>query len=239
MSRGALRETIAAGCRILGHQGLVSGVLGHISARDGDGAVLIRCRGPQERGVGLTRAEDVRAIDLDGQPLEDLEGWQLPKELWIHTELYRARPDVTSVIHAHPQAALLCGLAGITPRPVFGSYNMPALRMALDGIAVYPRSILISRRELGEELERAMAGSRTCIQVGHGITVTGTGVEQATIAAVDLNTLYTITLELARLGATPPVVPPEDLAELPDIGSDVNVRMAFQALAAEAALGGR
>jgi ribulose-5-phosphate 4-epimerase/fuculose-1-phosphate aldolase len=229
----SLRQRIATGCRILAGQGLVTGVLGHISARAADGSVLIRCRGPQERGVARTTAEDVRAIDLDGRPLEDLEGWQLPRELWIHTELYRARPDAMAVVHAHPRAALLCGLASLTPRPVIGSYNMPALRMALNGIPVYPRSILISRRELGVEMAMAMGASRTCLLRGHGITVTGGSVEEATVAAVDLETLYAITLELARLGATPPVVPERDLDELPDLGAGLNVRMAWDAMAAE------
>jgi ribulose-5-phosphate 4-epimerase/fuculose-1-phosphate aldolase len=228
-----LRERIATGCRILAGQGLVSGVLGHISARAPDGSVLIRCRGPRERGVGRTTPADIRAIDLDGRPLENLEGWEPPKELWIHTELYRARPDVAAVVHAHPRAALLCGLAGLTPRPVVGSYNMPALRMARAGIPVYPRSILISRRELGEEMARAMDGSPTCLLRGHGITVTGASVEEATVAAVDLETLYAITLELARLGASPPPVPQRDLDELPDLGAWLNVRMAWDAMAAE------
>lgn len=227
-----LRGRIATGCRILAREGLVTGVLGHLSARAPGGGVLIRCRGPHERGVGRTTPEDVRLIDLDGRPLEDLEGWEPPKELWIHTELYRARPDVMAVVHAHPRAALLCGLADLTPRPVLGSYNMPALRMAIAGIPVYPRSILISRRDLGEELARAMGASPTCLQRGHGITVTGGSVEEATVAAVDLETLYAITLELAHLGASPPDVPEQDLAELPDLGSGLNVRMAWEAMAA-------
>jgi ribulose-5-phosphate 4-epimerase/fuculose-1-phosphate aldolase len=230
VSRDQLRELVAAGCRILAREGLVSGVLGHVSARDSDSSVLIRCRGPQERGVGLTTAEDIRAIDLDGHPVEELSGWQPPKELWIHTELYRARPEVSAVVHAHPTAALLCGLAELTPRPVVGSYSMPALRLALEGIPVYPRSILISRRDLGEEMVRSMAGSRTCLLRGHGITVAGRSVEEAVVTAVDLETLYSITLELARLGASPPVVPEQDLAELPDLGTDLNVRMAWHAL---------
>ena len=229
----SLRQRIATGCRILARQGLVTGVLGHVSARAADGGVLIRCRGPREHGVARTTAEDVRAIDLDGRPLEDLEGWQPPKELWIHTELYRARPEVAAVVHAHPRAALLCGLADLAPRPVIGSYNMPALRMALDGIPVYSRSILISRRELGEEMARAMGASTTCLLRGHGITVTGGSVEEATVAAVDLETLYAITLELARLGASAPVVPQRDLDELPDLGAGLNVRMAWDAMAAD------
>jgi 3,4-dihydroxyphthalate decarboxylase len=82
-------------------------------------------------------------------------------------------------------------------------------------------------------MARAMGGSRTCLLRGHGITVTGASVEEATVAAVDLETLYAITLELARLGASPPVVPQRDLDELPDLGAGLNVRMAWDAMAAD------
>ncbi|MGH9094358.1 MAG: class II aldolase/adducin family protein, partial [Acidimicrobiales bacterium] len=136
-------------------------------------------------------------------------------------------------VHAHPPAAVACGLAGLELRPVFGSYNIPAMRMALTGVPVYPRSVLIRRDELAEEMLAVLADRRVCLLRGHGIVAAGETLEEATVAAVNLNELCLMTLELGRLGASPPVVPPEDLAELPDLGSRFNDELAWRSLVAD------
>jgi 3,4-dihydroxyphthalate decarboxylase len=226
-----LREKVAIACRILAREGLVEGILGHVSARVDADRLLIRCRGPHERGLAFTTAADVRLVDLDGEGAELAGGYSAPKELPIHAETYRARPEVGSVVHAHPRSALIWGLAGLEARPVFGAYNIPALRMALDGVPVFPRSILITRRELAAEMLAAMKGGPFCVLRGHGITVTGDTVEQATVRAVDLHVLLDVTVQLAQLGAGPEPVPAADIAELPDLGSAFNDMLTWRALA--------
>jgi 3,4-dihydroxyphthalate decarboxylase len=216
------RTTVAQACRILAMEGLVEGVLGHVSVRDGEDAMLIRCRGAGEHGLMFTTEDDVRRTGLDGTILGDAEGYTAPNELPIHGELLRMRPEVNAVVHAHPPAVLLCGVAGLELRPVFGSYNIPATRMALDGIPVYGRSVLIRRPDLAREMIAAMGDRPVCVLRGHGVTVTGASVEEAVVRALNLNALAMMTLELARLGAEPAVVPAEDVAELPDLGSAFN-----------------
>ncbi len=227
-----LRETVALGCRILAARGLVDGVLGHVSARVGPESLLVRCRGPQERGVAHTKADDIRLVDLDGRHLEASEGWQVPKELPIHSRLLATRPDVGAVVHAHPPSVLLCGLAELPLRPIFGAYNIPAMRLAAGGVPVYPRSVLIARDELADEMLAAMGDRPACILRGHGITVTGASVEEAVVRAVDLDELCSITLRLAQLGVTAPEVPAADQAELPDLGGAFNDQLHWQALTA-------
>jgi 3,4-dihydroxyphthalate decarboxylase len=231
-----LREQVATACRILARAGLVEGILGHVSARVGDDRMLVRCRGERERGLALTTPRDVPLVDFDGQGAELAGGYAPPKELPIHAETYRTRPEVSSVVHAHPRSALLWGLAGLEARPVFGAYNIPALRMALDGVPVFPRSILITRRQLAAEMLAAMGGRPICVLRGHGITVTGDSVEQATVRAIDLHVLLDVTVQLAQLGADPERVCSEDLAELPDLGSAFNDRLTWRALAADVEL---
>jgi 3,4-dihydroxyphthalate decarboxylase len=196
--------------------------------------MLIRCRGRDEHGLMFTTDDDIRLTDLDGTIIGADDGYAVPKELPIHGEVLRARPEVNAVVHAHPPAVLLCGLAGLEMRPVFGSYNMPAMRMAIDGIPVYPRSVLIRRPDLAHEMLAAMGDRPVCLLWGHGITVTGATVEEAVVRALDLNTLATVTLELARLGARPEPVPPEDVAELPDLGSAFNDLTVWRYLVAKA-----
>lgn len=232
----ALRAKVATACRVLAARGLVDGTLGHVSARVGEEALVVRCRGADERGLARSEAGDVWRATLDGEPVDLPAGYAVPNELPIHTELLRARPDLGAVVHAHPPAALLAGLAGLRPRPLFGAYNIPAMRLALEGVPVFARSALITRRELAREMVEAMAGADCCLLLGHGVTVGGATVEQATVLAVNLNVLLDVTVELARLGASPPDVPERDLRELPDLGSSFNDEMAWRALVAD--LGG-
>ncbi len=229
-----LRATVATSCRVLARRGLVDGILGHVSARVAADELVIRCRGAGERGLALTGPGDVWRVDLEGRPVDLADGYAAPNELPIHAELMRARPEVGAVIHAHPRSALLAGLAGLSPRPVFGAYDIPALRLALDGVPVFESAALIDSRELALEMVAAMAERPVCLLRGHGIVVAAPSVEAATVLAVNLEALLSVTVELARLGATPPELTPAELAALPDLGSSFNDGLVWQALAAEA-----
>ena len=227
------RLLVANACRILGARGLAEDVLGHISVRTGPGRILVRCRGPREEGLFLTQPADVREVDLDGRAADggDLDGWTVPNELPIHAEVLRARPDVDSVVHCHPPSVLLAGLEGVPLRPVFGAYNIPAARLALDGVPVYPRSVLVRRPDLGREVAAALGRSPVLVMRGHGITTVGSGphaVEQAVLRALALDVLARVSLESARLGGRAGELPPEDAAELPDLGGAFNDVMLFR-----------
>ena len=228
-----LRETLARACRILAWKGLVEGVLGHVSARVGRDEILVRCRGPHEAGLARTTADDIRRISFDGQFIDSANGYSPPNELPLHTELLRERPHLGAVVHAHPRSALLCGLADLEPRAVFGAYNIPAMRLAGAGIPVFRRPVLVTRRELALEMIAAMGDADVCLMRGHGITVAADSVERATVLAVNVHVLVDITVQLAMLGARPPQVDDRDLAELPDLGSAFNDMLAWQALVAE------
>lgn len=226
-----LRKRVALSCRILAMQGLVEGILGHVSARIPDSDdIFIRCRSSKERGVLFTKTAAIRRVDLDGastglddDPGEGLEdNYQVPKEFSIHGEIYRARPEVGCVIHAHPPAALLCGITELEFRPIFGAFNIPALRMALDGIPIFPRSLLISRPELASSLIETMGQKQICLMKGHGITVTGATIEEATMRAINFNILAQVTLQIAQTGKRAADISAEDILELPDLGTTFN-----------------
>ena len=149
---------------VLAVRGLVEGALGHVSARVSSDEIVIRCRGPHDGGLCMSDAGDVWRVTLDGDPVDLPEGYAAPKELPLHTELLRARPSLAAVVHAHPRSALLCGLAGLNVRPVFGAYNIPAMRLALRGVPIFPKTALVTRPELAREVVAAMAES----DAGHG-----------------------------------------------------------------------
>jgi len=222
---------VANACRVLGARGLAEDILGHISLRTGRDRMLVRCRGPREEGLFVTRPADVREVDLDGSPVDDLGDWAVPQELPIHAEILRARPDVDAVVHCHPPSVLLAGLEGVPLRPVFGAYNIPAARMAHDGVPVYPRSVLVRRPELGREVAAALGTASVLVLRGHGIATVGSGphaVEQAVGRALALDVLARVSVESARLGGRAAELPSEDVAELPDLGGSFNDVMLFR-----------
>jgi ribulose-5-phosphate 4-epimerase/fuculose-1-phosphate aldolase len=209
-----LRAMAAAACRILAMQGLVREITGHVSVRvPGTDQMLIRCRGDDEYGLPFTTAESIRLVDFDGNGAEATSKYQIPLELPIHGELYRNRPDVHCVIHAHPPASLLCGILDLELRPIFGSFDPEAMRLAHQGIPVYPRSVLIRNRTLGTELAAAMGTSGVCMMRGHGITVAGTTVAEATVRAIRLETLADVTVRAAQTGRTPPDISQADIED--------------------------
>lgn len=216
-----LRHTVATACRILGHQGLAADVLGHVSLRLDAERMLLRCRGPLDRGLLFTVPDDIHIVDMDG--CGELEGgYAVPNEFPIHSEVLRARPDVNAVVHAHPRDVVIAELAGVEMRQVFGAYNIPASHLAHRGVPVYPRSVLVRTPELGRAVASSMGDSAACVLRGHGIVTAGESVEQATMRALDAAELFRIAAELAFLGAAPDPVPDADHAELPDLGSSFN-----------------
>ncbi len=218
-----MRRRVALSCRILAMEGLVEGILGHVSVRiPQSDDMFIRCRSEKERGVLFTKTSAIRRVNFDGHGDDLGSQYEVPKELPIHGEIYKVRPEVGCVIHAHPPAALLCGITDLEFRPVFGAFNIPALRMALDGIPVFPRSVLVSRPELAHSLMEVMGQKHICLMKGHGITVTGATIEETTMRALNFNILTQVTLQAAQTGKKALAIPQEDIAELPDLGSTFN-----------------
>jgi ribulose-5-phosphate 4-epimerase/fuculose-1-phosphate aldolase len=218
-----LREKIALSCRILAMEGCVEGILGHVSARiSGSEEMLIRCRGQGEQGVRYTTVDAVRRVDFNGAGPFLGQGYNVPNELAIHGEIYKKRHDVGCVIHAHPSEVLICGITELEFRPIFGAFNIPAMRMALESIPRFPRSYLITRPELAAPMIATMGQKDICLMKGHGITVTGKTVEEATVRTLNLHVLAKITLQVAQTGRIATEIGPEDVAELPDLGSTFN-----------------
>jgi ribulose-5-phosphate 4-epimerase/fuculose-1-phosphate aldolase len=205
-----LRAKVAQACRILAMTGLVKEITGHVSARvPGSDEMLIRCRGDEEFGLPYTQGGAIRRLRFDGSG-EAGEGYVRPIELPIHGELLAARPEANCVVHAHPPYVLLCGMAGIQLKPVYGAYDPTGLAISQKH-AVFPRSLLIRSPELGQEVLRTMQGTNYCILRGHGIIVTGASIEEATIGAIRLEGLAKVCWQLSQHGRLPEISP-EDIA---------------------------
>lgn len=206
-----LRRTVALSCRILGHRGVTQAAFGHVSARiPGTDRILIKSRGSAESSLEFTTVRDIIELDLSGHVVVGDVGLDAPHETAMHLAVYRRRPEVMSVIHTHPYWAVVLTACNKPMVPLFAAYNPPAMRLLLNGIPVYPRSITIVNDALGEDFMRSLGDKSACLLRGHGMTTVGASVEEATLTSLRV-------VELARLNTlayaigTPEPVLPEDL----------------------------
>lgn len=206
------RALVAKSCRIIGGLELTKAATGHVSRRAQDGQhVLIRARGADEVGVRYTSAEQVIKVDMNGRKVDGPDGLAVPQEVFIHTWVYKTRPEVNCVIHVHPPTVVLFTICEKPLMPLYGAYDPSSLYLWLEGIPTYGRSITISNDELGKDFTDAMGNKNTCLMRGHGITTAGASVEEATVTAIKLNELAEMNYRANLLGDPKPI-PDEDLA---------------------------
>jgi len=178
----ALIDKLVLANRILYRQGVVDG-FGHVSVRhdrSADHFLLARNMAP-----GLVRREDIVTFDLDSAPL-DAAGRRVYLERFIHAEIYRARPDVQSIVHSHSPNVIPFGVTGTSLQPVFHMSGFLAEGSALFEIrdVAGDTDMLISNASLGVALAAALGSRSTVLMRGHGSTVVGASLEQAVYRAI-------------------------------------------------------
>src|SRR5260370_19068821 len=107
-------EEIVIGSRILAEFGVLDG-FGHVSARDPKNPnhfLMSRSLAP-----ALVTADDIMEFDLDGNAV-DARGRSVFLERFIHSEIYKARRDVMSVVHTHSPGVVPFGVSQVTLRPM-------------------------------------------------------------------------------------------------------------------------
>jgi ribulose-5-phosphate 4-epimerase/fuculose-1-phosphate aldolase len=171
--------------------------------------MLIKGKGPNEVGLRYTREEDILKVDFNADKVSGPEGLQPPSESYLHIWLYKKNPQVRSVIHVHPEHAVLLTICEKEIIPIYGAYGSGA-RLAIDGEDTYPRSLTIHDDQLGEEFANFMGAKQAALMRGHGVSVTGRGVEDATVRTLALNELVTMTYKAYLLG-TPKPIPQQDI----------------------------
>ena len=110
-----IREEIVEMGRRLHMLGYVAGSDGNISCRLDENRILIT---PSGYSLGFLHASKLVMIDLKGQIIYDAQSnpqtLHPSAEMRMHLEVYRQRPDVNAVIHAHPPMGIACTVANIS-----------------------------------------------------------------------------------------------------------------------------
>ena len=197
-----LADLVAAN-HILFRQGVVDG-FGHVSARHpgrSDRFLLSRSMAPAQVGRG-----DVLEFELDGTPV-DPAGPRPYLERFIHGEIYRARPDVMSVVHSHSPAVVPFGVVPSVPlRPIChmsGFLGAAAPVFEIREAAGPATDMLIRTPGLGAALADRLGPAAVVLMRGHGSTVVGGTIRQAVFRAVYTEVNAKLQSEALRLG--PPI----------------------------------
>ena len=182
----ALMEKTLKAWGFLYRHGFIEG-FGHLSARLAPDRFMIarHSLGPR------ARPEDFVIVDLEGRKLEG--AGDPPAEAAIHVAVFKARPDVNSVIHYHGLYSTAFTTSEQTLRPI---HLMGTLFH--DGIPVYPDVKLVREPDRAAALAKVLGPHRAVLMRGHGATVTGPSVEDCVAATF----LFEENAQRALLSAT-------------------------------------
>jgi L-fuculose-phosphate aldolase len=178
MTQHVKERLIEAGL-ILGDADLGDFTRGHVSIRDPENASLFFMK-PHSLGFEEITMENIVICDLDGQKVGG--GGRRHSEVFIHSEVFKARPDINSVIHAHPKyATIWC--SSVRPWRIV---SQSCVAFA-NGLGFYQDTLnLIRSRETGRGVAEALGDHKAVMMRGHGVTVTGVSVEEAVIRTLTL-----------------------------------------------------
>ncbi|SNS11852.1 HCOMODA/2-hydroxy-3-carboxy-muconic semialdehyde decarboxylase [Noviherbaspirillum humi] len=184
--------------RILYDQGVVDG-LGHVSVRHDSqpGVFLLSCN----RAPGMVVRDDILSYDYDGNTVcETSERSYL--ERFIHAEIYRARPDVMSVVHSHSPSVIPFAATRTALRPIYHMAGFLGCGCSHFDIrlAAGNTDMLISSSQLGKSLAESLGNSAVVLMRGHGSTTVGTSLEQAVFRAIYAETNAKLQAQAKNLG---------------------------------------
>jgi HCOMODA/2-hydroxy-3-carboxy-muconic semialdehyde decarboxylase len=196
----ALLQDLVTANHILYDQGVLD-AFGHVSVRHDrhpDRFLLARNMAP-----ALVAAGDIVEFDLDGAPL-NAAGRAVYLERFLHAAIYKARPDVISVVHSHSPSVVpfsvaknaplraICHMAGFigTGAPVF----------EIRDFAGDASNLLITNNELGNALAKTLGEKAFVLMRGHGSTVVADSLGKAVYRAVYAEVNARTQAEASRLG---------------------------------------
>ncbi len=233
----ALVADLVVANQILSNQGVVDG-FGHVSVRhdkNPDCFLLSRSMAP-----GLVGTGDLMAFDLASNALGG-DSRAAYMERFIHGEIYRARPEIMSVVHSHSPSVIPFGVvSGVPLRAIYhmGSFlgaSTPVFEIR--DVVGAASDMLIRDAKLGQGLARSLGSSAVVLMRGHGSTTVGLTLRQAVFRAVYAEINARLQAEALRLG--PVTYLTDDEAVGASANNDKHVDRAWDLwrMAAEAAKG--
>jgi L-fuculose-phosphate aldolase len=177
MNGSDLRAALTATARQTVTHGLNKGSSGNVSVRFGEGFLITPSGLPND----TLESEQMVFVDMEGQAAGNLK----PSSEWrIHRDIFRTRPEVKAVVHAHSSHAvsLSCLRRSI---PAF-HYMVAAAGGKDIRCADYAT---FGTQELSDSVLTALQDRRACLMSNHGLVAVGASLDAALSLAVEVEEL--------------------------------------------------
>jgi ribulose-5-phosphate 4-epimerase/fuculose-1-phosphate aldolase len=169
-----MKQQLVDAIRMLEKAGIIDHN-GHCSARRDATSFYINS-GASVRGA--VTVDDLVAVDLDGTLVEGTA--KPPLEFHIHSEIYRARPDVHSVMHTHPQWSTYLTMTGVQYQAVY------AQGVLLGELPIMDSPLSVNTKPMGERLAATIGNRPAALLKAHGAVTVGKDVVEAFVLAAYL-----------------------------------------------------
>ena len=167
--RAHIARKLVSVCHRLAEQGLVTATDGNVSARLGRGRFLVT---PTGLNKGKLTARDLVEVNAAGQRVVGRR--TASTEIGMHLFIYRERPDVQAVVHAHPTYATGFAVAHLS----LTAPLLPEVVIGLGEIPVAPYGTP-STPELAETLLPFVKTANAVLLGNHGAVTFGGNLEEA------------------------------------------------------------
>ena len=173
---------LAAASRILAARGVVD-AFGHVSMRHPDTPdryFMCRAKAP-----ALAEPEDIIEYNLNSEPC-DANGRGSFLERYIHGEIYKARPDLNSVVHSHSPSVIPFGLVDTKIEAMFHNAAFLAAEVPIFDISKNygATDMLVSDGDKGKTFAECLGGQDVALMRAHGSVACGITLQLAVFRAV-------------------------------------------------------
>lgn len=199
----ALRTELSACVRLM-HDRDILNYNGHVSARiDGTDKFLIHSLSTPRALVG---PEHFVVCDLEGRTVEAAPGLKAPSEVFVHSEIYKARPDVGAVAHIHSENVVTFTLVKESPR--LELMRCDAVRWR-SGIPTHADPTRIRNNAQGAELAATLGPHRAALMRAHGAVLVAPNARAVFADTIQLDENARAQLLAATLGTPAPLTESE------------------------------
>ncbi len=188
------REIIRCGT-LLHTSGFIAATDGNLSVRLDENRVLVT---PTGMSKGMMKTSDLVIVDMEGRKLKGRR--EVTSEIGMHLLIYRMRPDVNAVVHAHPRTATGFAAAGM-------ALNQPLVCEVVIGLGQIPLAPYGTpgTAELAETLKPLIPDFDAILMANHGVVAYGADLQSAYMKMETVEHFAQITLVTHLLGRQQPL----------------------------------